>query len=124
MKYEPLPIEITQNGGQHYRQVWRDKHAAVYEQRNAFGAFIGYEAIAIKRQERDRVFGREYPAKEIYPCSQDWGKLAISTSDFDRAVDAAKEYSKRQTLKARQKATDRSRIRRGRRVNMEAATPG
>jgi hypothetical protein len=46
MSYEPLPIEITQNGSHHYRQLWRDDHAAVYQQRNAFGAFLGYEAIA------------------------------------------------------------------------------
>ena len=47
MNYEPLPIEITQNGGHHYRQKWRDDYAAVYEQQNPFGAFLGYEAIAI-----------------------------------------------------------------------------
>jgi len=108
MSYEPLPIEVTQNGGHHYRQKWRDDYAAVYEQRNPFGAFLGYEAIAIKRQEADCVFGRQYPAKEIYPCSEDWGKLAISTSDLDRAMGAAREYSKRakQSLKTRQKAAD------------------
>jgi hypothetical protein len=116
MSYEPLPLEITQNGGHHYRQKWRDDYAAVYEQRNAFGAFLGYEAIAIKRQEADRVFGRDYPAKEIYPCSEDFGKLATSTSHIDRAMDAAREYSKRakQSLKTRQKAADSSRIRQGR----------
>lgn len=121
--YEPLPIEITQNGGHHYRQIWRDEHAAVYEQRNPFGAFIGYEAIAIKWQKPCRVFGRLYPAKEIYPCSEDWGKLAISTSDLDRAMDAAREYSRRQGLKARQKGADRSRIGQGRRVKGPAPTP-
>jgi hypothetical protein len=124
MSYEPLPLEITQNGGHHYHQKWRDDYAAVYEQRNAFGAFLGYEAIAIKRQEPCRVFGRRYPAKELYPCSEDWGKLAISTSDLDRAMDAAKEYSKRakQSLKTRQKGADSSRIRQGRRGKAGAAT--
>ena len=116
MNYEPLPLEITQSGGHHYRQKWRDEHAAVYEQRNPFGAFVGYEAIAIKRQAACRVFGRQYPAKEIYPCSEDWGKLAISTSDLDRAMDAAREFSRRESLKTRQKAADSSRIRQGRRV--------
>jgi len=122
MNYEPLPLEITQNGGHHYRQVWRDDYAAVYEQRNPFGAFLGYEAIAIKRQEPCRVFGRHYPAKELYPCSEDWGKLAISTSDLDRAMDAAREYSKRaeQSLKTRQKAADSSRIHHGRRGKARA----
>ena len=116
MNYEPLPLEITQNGRHHYRQVWRDDYAAVYEQRNALGAFLGYEAIVIKRQEQCRVFGRHYPAKELYPCSEDWGKLAISTSDLDRAMDAAREFSRRESLKTRQKAADSSRIRQGRRV--------
>lgn len=125
-KYQPLAIEITQNGGHHYRQVWRDDFAAVYEQRNAFGAFIGYEAIAIKRQEACRVFGRQYPAKEIYPCSEDWGKLAISVSDLDRAMDAAREFSRRREkrlLETRQKGADSSRIAQGRRVASHAATP-
>ena len=124
MNYEPLPLEITQNGGHHYCQVWRDDYAAVYEQRNPFGAFVGYEAIAIKRQEPCRVFGRHYPAKELYPCSEDWGKLAISTSDLDRAMAGAREYSKRaeQNLKTRQKAADNSRIHHGRRGEARAAT--
>src|SRR6516165_9022974 len=116
MNYEPLPLEITQNGGHHYSQIWRDDYAAVYEQRNPFGAFLGYEVIAVKRQEPCRVFGRQYPAKEIYPCSEDWGKLAISTSDLDRAMDAAREFSRRESLKTHQKAADSSRIHRGRRV--------
>ena len=116
ISYEPLPIEITQNGGHHYRQKWRDDYAAVYEQRNPFGAFLGYEAIVIKRQEQCRVFGRHYPAKELYPCSEDWGKRAISTSDLDRAMDAAREFSRRESLKTHRKAADSSRIRQARRV--------
>src|SRR6516165_11354456 len=117
MNYEPLPLEITQNGGHHYSQIWRDDYAAVYEQRNPFGAFLGYEVIAIKRQEACRVFGRQYPAKEIYPCSEDWGKLAISVSDLDRAKDAAREFSKRREkrlLETPQKGADSSRIAQGR----------
>jgi hypothetical protein len=77
MSYELLPVQIIQNGGHHYRQMWRDEHAAVYEQRNAFGTLVGYEAITVKRQEPCRVFGKMYPTKEIYPCSEDWGKLAV-----------------------------------------------
>jgi hypothetical protein len=102
--YEPLPINITQNGGHHYSQVWRDDYAAVYEQRNGFGAFLGYEAIAIKRADPCHVFGKDYPSRELYPCSEDWGRLAISTSDLNRAMEAAKHFSQRakQSRKARQ----------------------
>jgi len=124
-KYQPLAIEIVQNGGHHYRQVWRDDHAAVYEQRNPFGAFIGYEAIAIKRQKACRVFGRQYAAKEIYPCSEDWGKLAISVSNLDRAMEAAMEFSKRRKkrlLETPQKGADSSRIAQGRRAASDVGT--
>jgi hypothetical protein len=124
MSYEPLPIEITQNGGHHYRQIWRDDHAAVYEQRNAFGAFLGYEAIAIKRQEACRAFGRPYPAKELYPCSEDWGKLAVSVSDLDRAMDAASEFSRRAARRqsTHLKGPDSSRIAQGRLGSHRRAT--
>jgi hypothetical protein len=124
VKYQPLPIEITQNGGHHYRQLWRDDYAAVYEQRNAFGAFLGYEAIAIKRQEACRAFGRQYPAKELYPCSEDWGRLAVSVSDLDRAMDAAREFSRRAAKRQNThlKGSDSSRIRQGRRGSQQGAT--
>jgi len=112
MKYEPLPVAITQNGGHHYRQVWRDGYAAVYEQRSAIGTLLGYEAITIKRQSPCRVFGKMYPAKEIYPCSEDWGKLAVSVSGRERAIAVAQEFSKtaKQSLKPHQKGPSRSRI--------------
>ncbi len=100
MKYQPLPKKITQNGGHHYEQVWRDEHAAVYKQFGAFGQFIGYEAIAIKKTEPSEVFGKKYPAREVYPGNEEWGKLAISVSDLDRAKEAAQNFSKRAHHKA------------------------
>ena len=53
MNYEPLAIEITQDGGHHYRQIWRDDYAAVYEQRNAFDPFLVIERLA---EDENRVF--------------------------------------------------------------------
>ena len=126
MKFELLPIEITQNGGHHYRQIWRDDYAAIYEQRNAFGAFLGYEAIGIKRAEACHAFGKDYPARELYPCSEDWGKLAISTSDLDRAMDAAREFSNRlkQSQKTRQNGS-KGALRTQRKIGtVVSATPG
>jgi hypothetical protein len=101
MKYKPLPVEITQNCGHHYHQVWRNNHAAVYEQRNAFGVHLGYEAIAIKRAEPCHVFGKDYPAREVYPSNEDWGTLAVSVTDLDRALDAAQSYSKQVSKRRR-----------------------
>jgi hypothetical protein len=101
MKYEPLAIEITQNGGHHYRQVWRDENCAVYEQRGHYDQLLGYEAIVIKHQKAKELFGRHYPAKELYPVSEDWGRLAVTKENFGKAKAAALKLAKRQSEKSR-----------------------
>ena len=108
-KYQKLPLELTQNGGHRYVQVWRDDHAPVYEQHNAI-RLIGYEAITIKKQEAKSVFGKDYPAKELYPCSEDWGTLAFTTNSLEKAIGYAQSLSKRVET-ACQKAISSARIR-------------
>jgi len=100
MKYLPLAIEITQNGGHHYHQVWRDEHAAVYEQRGHYNQLLGYEAILIKRQEAQKVFGKWYEAKELYPVAEDWGKIAVTRRTLESAKEAAELFSKRASARA------------------------
>jgi len=106
MKYLPLAIEITQNGGHHYHQVWRDEHAAVYEQKGALRTVIGYEAITIKKRPEEMKFGKLCPAREIYPCSEDWGTIAVTRRDLESAIEAAKGFSKRASARCRGKYVD------------------
>lgn len=87
--YEPLPLEITQNGGHKYRQVWRNERCAVYEQHGHYDQLLGYEAILIKHQEAKRVFGKDYPDKELYPTSEDWGKYGKTCDSIEEAKKAA-----------------------------------
>ena len=93
-KYEPLAIEITQNGGHCYRQVGRNDDTAVYEQLGHYGQLLGYEVIRIKKQDACRMFGKDYPAKELYPSSEDWGSLAFTVNTLKRANEVAKGLSK------------------------------
>lgn len=95
MKYQPLAVDIVQNGGHHYHQAWRDKDCAVYEQRGHYNQLLGYEAIVIKRQEAQFMFGKWYEAKELYPTSEDWGSLAVTKNDFGEAKEAALQLAKR-----------------------------
>lgn len=96
MKYQQLAKEMTQNGRHHYKQVWRDENAAVYEQYGMSGLFLGHEVIVIKKQSPTHIFGKDYPAKELYPCSEGWGTFAWSVDrDRDKAVVRAKELSER-----------------------------
>ena len=68
------------------------------------------------------MFGKMYPAREIYPCSEDWGKLAVSVCNLERAMTVAQELSKiaKQDLKGHQKGPCRSRIGQGRAVRGQA----
>jgi hypothetical protein len=123
-EYQKLPLELTQNGGHKYVQVWRDDHAAVYEQHNAI-RLLGYEAITIKKQEAKSMFGKDYPAKELYPCSEDWGTLAFTTNSLEKAMAYAQSLSKRVET-ARQKAISSTRIRQrrtGTRVSVTKTHP-
>jgi hypothetical protein len=94
MNYEPLPVEITQNGGHRYKQLGRNVDTAVYEQHGHHGQLLGYEVIRIKKQKATEMFGRKYPAKEVYPCSEDWGTLAFTVNTLERADEVARSLSK------------------------------
>jgi hypothetical protein len=98
MKYQPIAIEITQNGGHYYRQVWRTESHAIYEQRSRAGTFLGYEAITIKRQEAGEMFGRKLEAKELYPVSEDWGTLGKTVNTLEEAHRAITEMANAQGL--------------------------
>ena len=97
---QPLAIDIVQNGGHHYRQVWRDEHAAVYEQKGDRRIVIGYEAITIKKRPEEMKFGKVCPARELYPCAEDWGKIAVTRRTLESAIEAAKLFSTRAAPRA------------------------
>ena len=60
------------------KQVWRDKTHAVYQHFGAHGKFIGWEAILIKVAPARRIFGKDYPEREVYPSNEDFGRYAVS----------------------------------------------
>jgi len=71
------------------------------------------------------MFGKDYPAKELYPCSEDWGTLAFTTNSLEKAMAYAQSLSKRVET-ARQKAISSTRIRQrrtGTRVSVTKTHP-
>jgi hypothetical protein len=73
---EPLPAEIRKHH-RTMRQVWRDENTAIYEY------FGGFEVIVIVKAPAEQKFGRDYPARELYPGDEDWGTLAITRPESD-----------------------------------------
>lgn len=74
-------------------QAWRDETHAVYKHFGAFGQYIGWEAIKIRIAPPAHKFGKHYPARELYPSAEQFGKYALSVGaqyDLDYAIAKAK----------------------------------
>ena len=73
----PLPLEVGHSDHK-CQQVWRDNTHAVYQHFGSHGQFIGWEAILIKVAPARRIFGKDYPEREVYPGNEDFGRCALS----------------------------------------------
>jgi hypothetical protein len=84
--YRPLPKEFRR-GGFAYRQIAREKDAAIYEQRwtGCAEPSVCYEVIRIRRREGFEVAGRFVGPAEVYPNSEAWGVDGFTLTDKDAA---------------------------------------
>jgi hypothetical protein len=87
-----LPLRVSHSDHK-CQQAWRDKTHAVYKHFGSHGQFIGWEAILIKVSPTGRVFGKDYPEREVYPSNEDFGRYALSVGaqyDLQYAIEKAK----------------------------------
>ena len=84
--YEPLARKFRA-GGFDYNQIARERHFAIYEQRWQDGGNVCYEVVRIQRCEAQTLFGRQYPAREVYPSSEHWGQQGWTVLTKDAAFD-------------------------------------
>jgi len=96
--YYVSPLKLTLRHSDHeLKQAYRDKAHAVYRHFGNRGQFIGWEAILIKVAPARRIFGTDYPEREVYASNEDFGRYALSVGaqyDLEYAIEKAK------TLKA------------------------
>ena len=88
----PLPLAVGHSDHK-LEQAWRDETHAVYKHFGAFGQYIGWEAIKIRVRKAEKAFGRDYPERECYPSTGDFGRYALSVGaqyDLDYAIKKAK----------------------------------
>jgi hypothetical protein len=107
----PLPLEIGHSDHKCV-QAWRDETHAVYKHFGAYGQFIGWEAIKIKKAKAAVIFGKSYPAREVYPGNEDFGTYALSVGaqyDLDYAIEKAKTLKCRREDRQNQSGTGRRR---------------
>jgi hypothetical protein len=92
--YKPLPIRFRRDGFD-YRQIARERDAAIYEQRwsGRSKASVCYEVIRIRRREGFQIDGRFVEPAEIYPNSEAWGVDGFTLTDKDAALGKLKEVT-------------------------------
>jgi hypothetical protein len=92
--YEPLAITFTLCGFT-YRQIAREGAWAVYEQRWHGSENVCYEVIRIRRVEATTFpGGRSYPAREVYPSSEQWRQHGWTVLTRDAAFGKLSEIRK------------------------------
>jgi hypothetical protein len=95
-----LEHEYPHGDGRIRRLVKRTKNTALYSLSRG-QVLHGYEVFLIVVKPTRRIFGREYPPTEIYPCNADFGKTAKSCATLERAEYWFDEFEAR----ARQKVS-------------------
>jgi hypothetical protein len=92
--YKPLPTRFSRDGF-NYRQIARERDAAIYEQtwRGCSNPSICYEVIRIRRREGFHIGSRFVEPAEVYPNSDSWGVDGFTLTDKDAAFAKMKELS-------------------------------
>ena len=78
-----------------YRQIAREGHAAIYEQRwgGCADPSVCYEAVRIRRREGFQIGARLVEAAEVYPNSEAWGVDGFTLTDKDDAFGKLRELA-------------------------------
>src|SRR5438067_1206729 len=92
--YRPLATEFSRNGFD-YRQIARERDAAIYEQTwsGCPNPSVCYEVIHIRRREGFQIDGRSVEPAEVYPHSDAWGRDGFTCTDRDAAFAKLREDS-------------------------------
>jgi hypothetical protein len=90
--YKPLPTQFR-HGGFEYRQIARERGAAIYEQRwgGCADPSVCYELIRIRRREGFQIGARLVEAAEVYPNSEAWGVDGWTVLSRDAAFEKLRE---------------------------------
>jgi hypothetical protein len=90
--YRLLPTEFRHNGFT-FRQIARERNAAIYEQRwnGCRNPSVAYEVVRIRRRDGFHIGGRFIEPAEVYPNSEAWGVDGFTLTDKDAAFAKLKE---------------------------------
>ena len=89
---KPLPTRFRRDGFD-YRQIARERDAAIYEQTwsGCADPSVCYEVIRIRRRDGFQIGGRFVQPAEVYPSSGAWGFDGFTLADKDAAFAKLRE---------------------------------
>ena len=92
--YKPLQVQFWA-GGFNYRQIAREKDAAIYEQTwsGCANPSVSFEVIRIRRREGFQINGRFVEPAETYPKTDAWGIDGWTFTDKDAALAKLQEVA-------------------------------
>src|SRR5262249_4107276 len=92
--YKPLPTRFRRDGFD-YRQIARERDAAIYEQKQIGGSnpSVCYEVVRIRRREGFQINSRFVEPAEVYPSSDAWGVDGFTFTDKDAAFAKLREVA-------------------------------
>lgn len=92
--YKSLPTQFWRDGFS-YRQIARERNAAIYEQtwNGCSDSSVCYEVIRVRRREGFQIDGRLVEAAEVYPSSGAWGVDGFTLTDRDAAFAKLREVA-------------------------------
>jgi len=86
---ERLPEELKCNGYK-YTLHERGQRSCIYAQHVSPGQYR-YEVFLIKTRPAEKIFGKQYPEREVFPSNETFGKTAwvyIKLENAEKAFDA------------------------------------
>ena len=93
--YKLLPTQFRHDGFE-YRQIARERNAAIYEQTwtGCHNPSVCYEVIRIRQREGFQIGERFVEPAEVYPNSEAWGVDAWTVLSNDAAFAKMQEIRK------------------------------
>jgi hypothetical protein len=79
-----LETEFDHNGW-HFRRVAREDMVAIYHRKRIGENAEHWEVIRIRVRPPTEINGVQYPERESYPCSEDWGTHGFTCLSLKRA---------------------------------------
>jgi hypothetical protein len=84
MNYEPLAKTFRKHDSD-FQMVVRQGDVAIFARKSAAMTAFEYEVVIIRKTDEKEMFGKVYPAHEVMPSDEQWGRYGWSMNRWWRA---------------------------------------